>query len=119
MISKGNVEHYVWGPGCDGWHLLKSAELSVIHERMPPGTSEVRHYHRVARQFFFVLIGTAKMEFDGECETLRAHEGVEVPPGVSHQMLNESNHDVEFLVISQPPSHGDRVRFCQRISEDE
>jgi hypothetical protein len=34
-------------------------------------------------------------------------------------MFNESKHDVEFLVISQPPSHGDRVRFCQRISEDE
>lgn len=119
MISKGNVEHYVWGQGCHGWHLLKSAELSVIHERMPPGTSEVRHYHRVARQFFFVLFGAATIEFDGKRETLRAHEGAEVPPGVPHQMFNESKHDVEFLVISQPPSHGDRVRFCQRISGDE
>ena len=111
MVSKGNAEHYVWAQGCEGWHLLKSGELSVIHERMAPGTSEVLHYHRAARQFFFVLSGAATIAFDGKRETLRAHEGVEVRPGVPHQILNESKHDVEFLVISQPPSHGDRVSF--------
>ena len=108
----------MWGQGCDGWHLLKSAELSVIHERMPPGTSEVSHLHRAARQFFFVLSGAATIEFDSKRETLRAHEGVEVPPGLPDQMFNESEHDVEFLVVSQSPSHGDRVRLSQRISED-
>jgi hypothetical protein len=34
MIKKENAEHYNWGPGCDGWHLLKDPELSVIKERM-------------------------------------------------------------------------------------
>lgn len=28
---------------------------------------------------------------------------------VPHQMFNETNQDVEFLVISQPASRGDRV----------
>ncbi|MEH1883558.1 MULTISPECIES: cupin domain-containing protein [unclassified Nostoc] len=40
---------------------------------------------------------------------LSPHEGVEVPPNIPHQMLNESDYDLEFLVISQPPSHGDRI----------
>lgn len=34
-ISKANAEHYLWGGDCDGWHLVKSQGLSVIHERMP------------------------------------------------------------------------------------
>lgn len=34
-VSKENAEHYVWGGSCDGWHLVKGQELSVIHERMP------------------------------------------------------------------------------------
>jgi hypothetical protein len=35
MINKETSEHYVWGGICDGWHLVKTAQLSMIHERMP------------------------------------------------------------------------------------
>jgi mannose-6-phosphate isomerase-like protein (cupin superfamily) len=76
---------------------------------MPAGTSEVRHFHTQARQFFFVLCGTATLEIAGRREVLRAHEGLEVPPEFPHQMFNESEEAVEFLVISQPASHSDRV----------
>jgi mannose-6-phosphate isomerase-like protein (cupin superfamily) len=109
-ISKKNAEHYIWGDHCDGWHLVKQDTLSVIHERMPAGTSEIRHYHEKSRQFFFVLSGIATLEVDGERYTLHTHEGVEVPPHVPHQMMNRSNEDVEFLVISQPTSKGDRIK---------
>ena len=109
MISKHGAEHYRWGAGCDGWHLLKADVLSVIHERMPPGTAEERHLHRASRQFFFVLFGELVLETDGGREVLREHEGVEVAPGVSHQVSNESGVAAEFLVVSQPPSHGDRT----------
>jgi mannose-6-phosphate isomerase-like protein (cupin superfamily) len=108
-VSKDVAEHYVWGGTCDGWHLVKREDLSVIHERMPSRTAEVRHYHERARQFFFVLSGTATLEVNGAREILRSGEGMEVPQGVPHQMLNESNDDVEFLVISHPTSKGDRV----------
>ncbi len=109
MISKETAEHYIWGQACDGWHLVKNAELSVIQERMPTRTSETRHYHSTARQFFFVLSGTATIEINGRREVLHTHEGLEVPPETPHQMFNESSQAVEFLVVSQPASHGDRV----------
>ena len=108
MISKETGEHYIWGAGCDGWHLVKLVDLSVIHERMPPGTAEVLHYHQTAWQFFFVLSGTATLEVAGTRELLRAQQGVEVPPGAPHQIFNESDQPVEFLVISQPTTRGDR-----------
>jgi mannose-6-phosphate isomerase-like protein (cupin superfamily) len=81
--------HNLWGDFCDDWHLLKQEELSIIHERMPPETSEVRHYHQKERQFFFVLSGTAAIEIDGEVIILHDHEGVEVPPNALHQMMNK------------------------------
>ena len=34
--------------------------------------------------------------------------GLEIPPGAAHGVANASAADVEFLVVSQPPSHGDR-----------
>ena len=54
-ICTATAPHYVWGEGCDGWHLVRAAELSVIEERMSPGTSEKPHLHTRARQFFYVL----------------------------------------------------------------
>jgi mannose-6-phosphate isomerase-like protein (cupin superfamily) len=109
MISKDTAEYYSWGEGCDGWHLVKQPELSVIHERMPPGTAEVRHFHERSRQFSFVLAGVATLEVAGAREQLHARQGVEVAPGVPHQIFNESEAEVEFLVISHPTTRGDRV----------
>jgi hypothetical protein len=65
-ISRENAPHYVWGDNCDGWHLLQESNLSVIEERMPPGASEVRHFHTNAQQFFFILSGRAVMETNNE-----------------------------------------------------
>ena len=36
-------------------------------------------------------------------------EGLEVAPGAAHQVRNVGPADAEFVVVSQPPSHGDRT----------
>ena len=109
MISKETAEHFVWGENCDGWHLVNNADLSVICERMPPGTFEVRHYHTKARQFFFILSGVATLEIGGKREVLQKHQGAEVAPNLPHQMFNDSDEEIEFIIVSHPSSHGDRV----------
>lgn len=108
-ISTANAEHYGWGDGCDGWYLIRTDELNVIEEEMPPGTCEARHLHARARQFFYVLEGELTMEIEREEFTLRVGEGIEVAPGKAHQAFNRSGKSARFLVTSQPPSHGDRV----------
>lgn len=109
VTSNASAEHYVWGNQCDGWHLVRTPSLSVIAERMPPATSEVAHRHNKSQQFFFVLSGELTLESNGARVTIRAREGVHVPPSIVHQALNLSDAEVEFMVISEPPSHGDRV----------
>ena len=111
LISTANAVHYTWGEGCDGWHLLKTDALSIIEERMPPGTSERRHFHQRARQFFYVLAGELTMEVDGREHVIRANHGLEIAPGVPHQAINRSGENVRFIVTSQPPSHGDRINL--------
>ncbi|GLQ96081.1 cupin domain-containing protein [Dyella mobilis] len=108
-VSTANAEHYHWGQACDGWHLLATGDLSVIEERMPPGSFERRHRHLHARQFFYVLDGEAILEVEGTLHRLRRGEGLHVPPQSAHQMRNDSDADVRFIVVSAPRSHGDRV----------
>jgi len=75
---------------------------------MPPDTNEVRHRHAQARQFFFVLNGELTLEVAGTVHLLPVGTGLEIAPGVDHQALNRSSTSVDFLVVSHPPSHGDR-----------
>lgn len=107
-ISRENAEHYRWGVDCDGWHLVKDGALSVIEEFMPPGSAETRHHHRRAQQFFYILSGEIMMEIEGETTLVPAGSGIHVLPGARHQVRNPSSTTARFLVISQPPSHGDR-----------
>lgn len=109
IISTKSAEHYTWGADCDGWHLVKTAELSVIEERMPAGASETRHSHVRARQFFYVLEGELTMEVEHHVFAVHAGEGIEVSPGQQHQAHNKSNGVLRIIVTSQPPSHGDKV----------
>ena len=118
-VSRYTADHSTWGDRCDGWHLVRSPGLSVIEERMPPGTAESRHRHAIARQFFFVLAGELTMAREGGVLVLRPGEGLEIAPGSAHQVLNHGGMDARFLVISQPPSHGDRELLPADDAHDE
>lgn len=38
-----------------------------------------------------------------------AGEGAEIEPNEVHQMTNNSDTEIEFLVVSMPKSHGDKI----------
>lgn len=106
-VSTATTPRYPWGDGRDGWHLVRAAGLGVIQERMPEGAAEVRHRHARARQFF-VLAGRLAVEVDGAEHAPGSRDGLEVAPGAAHLVRNPGPGAAEFLVVSQPPSHGDR-----------
>ncbi|WP_260702825.1 cupin domain-containing protein [Edaphobacter flagellatus] len=110
VISTANAEHYTWGNNCDGWFLVKTPELQIIEEAMPPGASETPHHHVHARQFFFVLEGELTMAVEYHDFVAKAGEGIEIAPGQIHCASNRSSDKpLRIVVTSQPPSHGDRV----------
>ena len=104
----GSAPHYVWGDGCDGWRLMDTPGLSVIEERMPPATSEVRHRHGSSEQCFYVLSGTLTLEVEGAVHRIGRRQAITVTPPASHQARNEGTEDVRFLVVSAPSTRGDR-----------
>jgi len=106
--NRRTAEHYTWGQACDGWRLLDRPDLSVIHERIPPGEGEVKHLHRQSRQLFFVLEGELQIELPTEVFTLGAGDALEIQPGESHRARNASASPVLLLVVSAPSTSGDR-----------
>jgi len=111
FVSTEKAEHYLWGRNCDGWHLLKRDDMSVIQERVPAGGAEVLHYHERARQFFYMLEGEGTMSFEDHEVILHEGQGLEIAPMIKHQFKNNSNADVHFLVTSVPSTRGDRINL--------
>jgi mannose-6-phosphate isomerase-like protein (cupin superfamily) len=117
IVDQSNSEHYSWGIGCDGWHLLKREDLSIITERFPPGANEQLHRHLHLLHFFYILTGEAVIKIDGVKHILQAQQSIEIPPGVYHQLCNESISDVMFLTISIPKAYGDRIGTIKRFTD--
>lgn len=106
--SKENSEHYKWGDNCSGWHLVKMQSLSVIEELMPPKTQEKKHYHNVSQQFFRILSGKATFEMENEIIEIEKGNGIHIPPKTKHRIRNDQSEYLEFIVISEPTTRGDR-----------
>jgi mannose-6-phosphate isomerase-like protein (cupin superfamily) len=111
VSDTSTAERYTWGGSCDGWHLLKHPDLSVIQERVPAGSGEIKHFHSKARQYFFILKGVATLEFSDSSVTFHAGQGVHLAPEIPHCFVNTSDEDVLFLVISSPSTAGDRTNL--------
>jgi mannose-6-phosphate isomerase-like protein (cupin superfamily) len=108
-ISIKTAEHYKWGEGCDGWHLLKTDSLNVIREHMMPGTCEQMHYHEKAQQLFCILEGCADVELEGKTMRLYPGESIHVEKGRKHRICNNGDEVLVFLLISEPRAQTDRV----------
>ncbi len=78
---------------------------------MPAGTSEKLHFHAKALQFFYILSGIASFSVEGKSYEVVAGKGIRIEPKQIHQIINNSNNILEFIVVSSPKSHGDRINI--------
>ncbi|MBC7417800.1 MAG: cupin domain-containing protein, partial [Pedobacter sp.] len=61
------------------------------------------------QQVFFILFGTASCTIDGSDLKVNANESIHVKPLTIHSILNSGDDELQFLVISEPMAHRDRV----------
>jgi mannose-6-phosphate isomerase-like protein (cupin superfamily) len=56
-----------------------------------------------------MLDGVGAFELDNETVQLKKNQGIEITPHVAHQFRSDSGSDAQFIVVSFPKSHDDRV----------
>jgi len=108
-INTQAAERFSWGTNCDEWFLANKPNICILQEKMPGGSKEEKHYHEHTWQFFYVITGTATMEIEASIYQLGASDGIEIPPKISHKILNNTDHGLIFLVISTPNHKSDRI----------
>ena len=57
---------------------------------LQPGEVVTEHWHPYSEEFLLVIDGELGIRLDGELRTLHAQEGVCVPIGVRHKLINDS-----------------------------
>lgn len=98
-----------WGPGCHAWTLCDRLDLVFKFERMAPATAERPHVHPRTTQYFFCVRGRLTVEVDGSAHDLAPLEGIAVPAGRTHRVVNRGGTRAEFVVASSGPPAADRV----------
>lgn len=109
IIDKQTAGHYLWGDNCDSWVLADTAGLSVKQESMPSSTREKLHFHNNAQQFFYILEGSATFYLNDIKTIVTKQKGILIEPMTKHYIANETNNELEFLIISQPTTNNDRT----------
>jgi mannose-6-phosphate isomerase-like protein (cupin superfamily) len=109
IIDKETAEHYTWGNNCDSWVLANTDGLSIKQESMPGNTREQLHFHNHAQQFFFILNGFATFYIDDNKIIVHPQKGLLINPKTKHYIANETQYQLDFLVISQPTTNNDRI----------
>jgi len=66
--------------------FIESSEVSIIQERMPSNTFEIRHMPQQVATILLYISGEATMEVNGEIQNLQINQGIEIPPQTLHQM---------------------------------
>ena len=106
--NRASAEHYTWGDVCEGWRLVDRPDLSVIEERMPPGSRERLHRHARARQTYIVLSGTVQVTLGEARVSLEQGDAIELAPTIAHTVANAGDAGATLLVVSAPSTRGDR-----------
>lgn len=86
--------------------------LGIHHERLIPGArTSFPHAESTEEEFIYVISGTPDVWINGHLHRLRPGDGVGLPAGtgLAHSFLNNSDSDVELLVV------GDTTRDDNRI----
>lgn len=108
-FSAAKAPYSEWGNNCQAFNLMNTPHLTVKKEIMPPNTSEEKHYHQKATQYFYILSGIAFFELEQKAILIRAGEGIEIPPKTWHCIHNQENTYLNFILVSSPSADYDRV----------
>lgn len=110
-IILDEITPLAWGNDCKAWFLVDKKDMCIVHEEMPPNSTELLHFHKTSEQFFYVLSGALGVVINEETYYLNAKQGILIPKETPHKVFNDSDDTVEFILFSTGTPRDDRVEM--------
>ena len=87
-----------------------SVNQSIAQATVPAGSATEAHFHRVTEEIYFFTGGEGRMILGEQESQVRAGDCVVIPPGLPHQLINETDEPLVLLCCCSPAySHEDTV----------
>jgi uncharacterized cupin superfamily protein len=81
--------------------------FDLEHVTLPPGKRNFPHHsHATLWEMYYIISGTAVVRLDDETHEIGTGDSIMCPPGMAHQIINETDTDVVYLVVSNDPPFG-------------
>lgn len=88
----------------DSMDLWKRHPFDVSLATMPPGTSACPyHAHSAQWEMFIIVSGLGVMRAPDGRHQVSAGDVVLFPPGEAHELINESDSDLQYYIIADNP----------------
>lgn len=81
---------------------------SLAEATLPSNGSTQRNYQKNSEEFYYLLVGEARMEFDGVTRRMSSGDAVIIPAGPWHQITAIEDGPIRLPCCCAPPySHED------------
>lgn len=87
--------------------LYTGHNLQLVLMAIPSGQEIGEEVHDDRDQFFRIEAGQGEVWIDGACNTVAADDGIIVPQGARHNVVNPGTQTLKLYTIYGPPEHVD------------
>lgn len=100
--------------------LYTGAHLQLVLMALQPGDEIGEEVHSDRDQFFRIEDGTGEIRIDGVHHQVKADDGIIVPQGTRHNVVNTGTEPLKLYTIYGPPEHVDGTvhRTCDDARHD-
>jgi mannose-6-phosphate isomerase-like protein (cupin superfamily) len=99
--------------------LYTGKHLQLVLMALQPGEEVGEEVHETHDQFFRFEAGAGEVLIDGQRHKVEADDGVIVPAGARHNVVNTGQAELKFYTLYGPPEHRDGVRQPTKADERE
>jgi mannose-6-phosphate isomerase-like protein (cupin superfamily) len=89
--------------------LYTGHNLQLVLMALPPGCDIGAEVHDDRDQFFRVEAGEGEVWIDKVCHKVKADDGIIVPQGAEHNVVNTGKEPLKLYTIYGPPEHIDKT----------
>jgi mannose-6-phosphate isomerase-like protein (cupin superfamily) len=100
-------------------HVLYTGKhLQLVLMALGPGEDIGEEVHTGHDQFFRIEEGEGRIVIDGQSHAIKDGDGIIVPAGAKHNLINTGDEPLKLYTLYGPPDHRDGVVFATKAAAE-
>lgn len=98
--------------------LYTGKNLQLVLMTLESGDEIGEEIHMDRDQFFRIEAGSGEVWIDGTANQVKADDGIIVPAGANHNVINTGSNPLKLYTIYGPPEHIDCIIHVTKADAD-